>query len=129
MIASGTLGLLGFATIFALLALHAMSIRSFGESYLAPATPFQPSDQKDGLIRLPWWSMNSLPQAAQGQDNKRIGEDQVPKPPSSADPGSETKNSAKENENHFQQDPPKRPSSFKKISKKRNHKWRGTDEK
>jgi spore germination protein KA len=129
MIASGILGLLGFATIFALLALHAMSIRSFGESYLAPATPFQPSDQKDGLIRMPWWSMNSLPQAAQGQDNKRISEDQVPKPPDSADPGSETKNSAEENENIFQQDPPKRPSSFKKISKKSNHKWRGTDEK
>ena len=41
LIASGTLGLLGFSVMFSLLAIHALSIRSFGESYLAPATPFQ----------------------------------------------------------------------------------------
>ncbi|HAQ08764.1 MAG TPA: spore germination protein, partial [Bacillus bacterium] len=47
LIASGTLGLLGFSAIFTILAVHALSIRSFGEAYLAPAAPFQPSDQKD----------------------------------------------------------------------------------
>lgn len=81
LIASGTLGLLGFATIFVLLALHAMSLRSFGESYLAPATPFKPGDQKDSLIRFPWWAMDTLPEAAQGQSTKRMAENQVPKPP------------------------------------------------
>ncbi|WP_147533068.1 spore germination protein [Bacillus marasmi] len=81
LIASGTLGLLGFAMIFVLIALHAMSLRSFGESYLAPATPFKPGDQKDSIIRFPWWAMNTLPEDAQGVDAKRMGQNQIPKPP------------------------------------------------
>jgi spore germination protein KA len=80
LIASGTMGLLGFASMFTVLVIHALTLRSFGESYLAPATPFQPSDQKDALIRFPWWKMNKRPQVADG-DNERVGEDQVPKPP------------------------------------------------
>lgn len=79
LIASGTLGLLGFAGMFAFIAIHALSLRSFGESYLAPATPFQPSDQKDVLIRFPWWKMDKQPQLADG-DQMRLGEDQLPKP-------------------------------------------------
>ncbi len=58
LLASGWFGLLGFATVFFLVVLHALSIRSFGEPYLAPASPFRPSDQKDILFRLPWWSMD-----------------------------------------------------------------------
>jgi spore germination protein KA len=81
LIASGTLGLLGFSVVFTLLAIHALSLRSFGESYLAPATPFQPSDQKDTIIRVPWWKMNVLPNLASGKKEKRISEDQKPKPP------------------------------------------------
>lgn len=81
LIASGTMGLLGFAVIFSLLALHAMSLRSFGESYLAPATPFKPGDQKDSMIRFPWWAMGNLPELAKGHTSKRTGENQVPKPP------------------------------------------------
>jgi hypothetical protein len=74
------LGLLGFAGMFSVLAIHALSLRSFGESYLAPASPFQPADQKDAIIRFPWWKMNKRPQEADG-DTERLGEDQVPKPP------------------------------------------------
>ncbi|WP_400243509.1 spore germination protein [Niallia sp. JL1B1071] len=80
LIASGTLGLLGFSVMFALLAIHALSIRSFGESYLAPATPFQPNDQKDTLIRFPWWGMKKRPQLADG-DTIKLGARQKPKPP------------------------------------------------
>ncbi|WP_225228829.1 spore germination protein [Bacillus sp. PS06] len=80
LIASGTLGLLGFATMFALLAIHAFTIRSFGESYLAPATPFQPSDQKDSMIRMPWWKMERQPQLAEGVES-RVGKHQRPEPP------------------------------------------------
>ncbi|WP_235988930.1 spore germination protein [Aquibacillus kalidii] len=67
LIASGTLGLLGFIGMFFILAIHAVSIRSFGESYLAPATPFKPSDQKDFVVRFPWWGMNRRPQLASGK--------------------------------------------------------------
>lgn len=79
LIASGTLGLLGFATAFTFLAIHAMSLRSFGESYLAPAAPFKPTDQKDFLFRAPWWAMEKQPELAEGTEN-RIGEKQIPKP-------------------------------------------------
>jgi spore germination protein KA len=84
LIASGTLGLLGFvAVVFAVL-IHALSIRSFGEPYMAPASPFRPSDQKDIIIRVPWWKMKKRPTLANGTDN-RIGPDQMPEPPESQD--------------------------------------------
>ncbi|RSK25637.1 hypothetical protein EJF36_01200 [Bacillus sp. HMF5848] len=83
LLASGTLGLLGFAAAFSIIAIHAISLRSFGEPYLAPATPFQPSDQKDAVIRLPWWKMNKQPQLAEGEEN-REGDNQKPSPPKSA---------------------------------------------
>ena len=81
LLASGTLGLLGFAGMFSVLAIHALSLRSFGEPYLAPATPFKPSDQKDSLIRFPWWGMQTQPELAKG-DDQRLGKAQKPKPPS-----------------------------------------------
>ncbi|MGC5326920.1 spore germination protein [Brevibacillus sp. SYSU BS000544] len=81
LLASGTMGLVGFGSVFSIIILHALSIRSFGESYLAPATPFRPSDQKDILLRLPWWSLTKLPQMAEG-DEQRMGDNQMPKPPS-----------------------------------------------
>ena len=80
LIASGTMGLLGFAACFFLLAIHAITIRSFGEPYLAPATPFKPSDQKDAVVRFPWWKMVSQPELAEGQED-RVKEQQMPKPP------------------------------------------------
>lgn len=80
LIASGTMGLLGFAACFSLLVIHAISIRSFGEPYLAPATPFKPSDQKDAIVRFPWWKMVSQPELAQGQED-RVKEKQIPQPP------------------------------------------------
>lgn len=79
LIASGTLGLLGFSVVFSLIAIHALSLRSFGESYLAPATPFQPSDQKDMIIRFPWWSMERLPHLA--KQRQRASDSQKPKNP------------------------------------------------
>lgn len=80
LIASGTLGLLGFATVFFAIAIHAVSIRSFGVSYFSPVTPFNPSDQKDIFIRPPWWAMFKRPHFADG-DLNRQEEGQMPAPP------------------------------------------------
>lgn len=80
LIASGSLGLLGFAAVFFAIVIHALSLRSFGEPYLAPASPFIPSDQKDIVMRAPWWSMEKRPQLAQGK-LRRQGEHQMPSPP------------------------------------------------
>jgi spore germination protein KA len=79
LIASGTLGLLGFAVVFTLITIHALSLRSFGEAYLAPASPFQPTDQKDTIIRMPWWSMDRLPHLA--NKKRRASNSQRPEPP------------------------------------------------
>lgn len=80
LIASGTLGLMGFSAVFTLLAVHALSIRSFGEPYLAPATPFQPTDQKDIVVRFPWWKMDKQPKLAEGTE-KREENNTMPEPP------------------------------------------------
>ncbi|WP_394233909.1 spore germination protein [Niallia oryzisoli] len=80
LIASGTLGLMGFSAVFALIAIHALSIRSFGEPYLAPAAPFQPSDQKDIILRFPWWKMDKQPYLAEGTEDRAIN-NLEPKPP------------------------------------------------
>ncbi|MDF2923857.1 MAG: spore germination protein [Paenibacillaceae bacterium] len=82
LIASGTLGLLGFSAVTFALIIHALSLRSFGEPYLSPLTPFRPSDQKDTLLRFPWWSMMRRPQLASGEAT-RIAKGQRPSPPSS----------------------------------------------
>jgi len=93
LIASGTFGLLGFSAVFTILAVHALSIRSFGEPYLAPATPFQPTDQKDVVFRAPWWKMDKQPKLAEGSE-KREGQNQMPEPPES-----NPKNQSKDNSN------------------------------
>ncbi|MBB3113569.1 spore germination protein KA [Paenibacillus phyllosphaerae] len=78
LIASGMLGLLGFAAVFFMVVIHALSIRSFGESYLAPAAPFRPSDQKDIVLRFPWWSIKRPPSFSKEQ--RRQGKNTMPKP-------------------------------------------------
>lgn len=80
LIAAGTMGLLGFAGTLSMIVVHSLSLRSFGEPYMAPATPFRPNDQKDIIIRVPWWRMNKRPQLAQG-DLQRMAPDQMPAPP------------------------------------------------
>ncbi|WP_235886227.1 spore germination protein [Paenibacillus cymbidii] len=79
LLASGSLGLLGFATMFFLLLLHALSIRSFGEPYLAPLSPFRPRDQRDMMLRMPLWMLDDRPGFA--QNRHRMASGQQPKPP------------------------------------------------
>ncbi|MFB9328512.1 spore germination protein [Paenibacillus aurantiacus] len=81
LIASGMLGLLGFAGMFFIVVIHALSIRSFGEPYLAPAAPFRPSDQKDIVLRLPWWSNKYRPRLAADANRQQDGG--MPEPPDS----------------------------------------------
>ncbi|WP_245741968.1 spore germination protein [Anaerobacillus arseniciselenatis] len=79
LIASGVLGLLGFATIFVVVLIHALSLRSFGEPYLAPVFPFSSSDQKDTLFRAPWWAKEKRP-ADVKDEPERESENQKPSP-------------------------------------------------
>ncbi|MGO4887987.1 spore germination protein [Anaerobacillus sp. MEB173] len=79
LIASGTLGLLGFASVIIIVLIHALSIRSFGEPYLAPGAPFRPYQNKDMVIRMPWWSLEMRP--VSGGEQRRQADHQKPKPP------------------------------------------------
>ncbi|HZG74601.1 MAG TPA: spore germination protein [Paenibacillus sp.] len=79
-VAAGTFGLLGFAVFLFGFMIHALSLRSFGEPYLAPAAPFRPQDQKDLLARMPWWSYEKRPSMA--KDERRQPPNTKPKPPS-----------------------------------------------
>jgi hypothetical protein len=116
LIASGTLGLLGFAAVFSLLAIHALSIRSFGESYLAPATPFQPSDQKDTILRFPWWKMDKRPQLADG-DTIRVGEDSIPSPDENKQ-STENNQSSQEIKQNQEKKKVKKSPTLRKIGRK-----------
>lgn len=86
--ASGTLGLLGFIGVLFLIAVHALSLRSFGEPYLAPVIPFRPSDQKDTLVRFPWWHMKDRPWMAQNSQRQRSG--LKPQPPEPSESGGQS---------------------------------------
>ncbi|MFM9329393.1 spore germination protein [Paenibacillus mesotrionivorans] len=84
LLASGTMGLLGFVGVFFTMVVHAISLRSFGEPYLAPASPFRPSDQQDLLLRFPWWSMIKRPWMAEGEPD-RMAKGQRPQPDATAE--------------------------------------------
>ena len=71
LIASGTMGLLGFGAIIMMIIMHVLSLRSFGEPYLTPLSPFRPNEQKDIIIRVPWWMMKKRPQIAQNKKRQR----------------------------------------------------------
>ncbi|MDU0203878.1 MULTISPECIES: spore germination protein [Paenibacillus] len=61
MLLAGLLGLFGilFGCMFILI--HMCSIKSFGLPYMAPISPFIPSNVKDIFIRLPWWKLITRP--------------------------------------------------------------------
>jgi hypothetical protein len=51
---TGCLGILGFLGGIIVIILHFLSLRSFGEPFLAPIIPFDKSGNKDVLVRVPW---------------------------------------------------------------------------
>ncbi|WP_375545310.1 spore germination protein [Niallia taxi] len=53
------LGLFGIIIGLILLVLHLSSIRSFGEPYLTPLAPFKLKAQKDSIVRLPKWFLET----------------------------------------------------------------------
>jgi spore germination protein KA len=54
---AATLGLHGVVIGQLLLLIHLLNLKSFGVSYLSPATPARPHHWRDALIRAPWWKL------------------------------------------------------------------------
>ncbi|WP_226668329.1 spore germination protein [Metabacillus litoralis] len=68
MVLAATFGLFGIIIGLIILIAHLCSLRSFGVPYLLPFAPFVLKDQKDAIIRLSIWSMNTRPKLVSGKD-------------------------------------------------------------
>lgn len=77
MFLAASFGLFGIIVGLITMVLHLCSLRSYGVPYLSPVAPFNPSGQKDALIRLPHWALYSRPKLLAQQDNTR---EQTPAP-------------------------------------------------
>lgn len=75
------LGLFGLFSGLILIMIHLVNLRSFGIPYLQGMAPFSLSDQKDYLIRAPWWMMRRRPELVGKENIVRQAPDQGPKPP------------------------------------------------
>ncbi|WP_370465082.1 spore germination protein [Neobacillus kokaensis] len=82
-------GLMGFAASFGLLGvtlgliailLHMSSLRSFGVPYMSPFGPFNPSDQKDMIFRVPIGKMLTRPHLISQKNETRGQNEPASKP-------------------------------------------------
>lgn len=69
-----------------ILILHLCHLQSFGVPYMTPFAPFRLSDQKDNIIRVPWWKMYTRPELLVNQNKHRQDQSQ-------ARPGEDKRNS------------------------------------
>jgi spore germination protein KA len=68
---AASFGLFGIIMGFFTLLLHLCSLRSFGEPYMAPLSPFIAAEQQDALIRLPRWLHFKRPSSTQKGNRNR----------------------------------------------------------
>lgn len=80
MILAATLGLFGIMAGLLAMLIHLAGLRSFGLPYLTPFAPFIPLDQKDVLVRVPWWAMVTRPTLINRKNAKRQKMNQRPSP-------------------------------------------------
>lgn len=73
-------GLFGITIGLIALILHLCSLRSFGIPYMSPLAPFNISDQKDTLIRLPKWKLFTRPRLINQQNMTRQQDSASAKP-------------------------------------------------
>lgn len=78
---AAVLGLFGLFSGLIVMMIHLVNLRSFGIPYLQGMAPFSLSDQKDYLMRAPWWKMRTRPELSSKKDIIRQAPDQGPKPP------------------------------------------------
>ncbi|WP_338114679.1 spore germination protein [Paenibacillus favisporus] len=87
MIFSGSFGLVGVLGVLIPLMAHLASLESFGVPYLMPSSPFNKTNQKDQMIRAPWWKLRTRPvgigdqnRMRQPKDKKSFAEREVGRP-------------------------------------------------
>ena len=84
---AATLGLFGILTGLIIIAIHLVSLRSFGVPFLAGFAPFVRRAQRDIIFRAPWWAMQTRPELVASDNRERQGPNLKPKPPESTSSG------------------------------------------
>lgn len=69
---AASFGLFGIIMGLFVLLLHLCSLRSFGEPFMSPLTPYRQADMEDTLIRLPRWLLFKRPETSMEKGQSRI---------------------------------------------------------
>ncbi|MFP3126097.1 spore germination protein [Ectobacillus funiculus] len=80
MVLAATLGLFGIVAGLVAILIHMAGLRSFGVPYLMSMAPFVSANQKDILVRVPWWAMFTRPRFINQQNSIRQGKNLQPSP-------------------------------------------------
>ncbi|MMZ66388.1 Spore germination protein XA [compost metagenome] len=71
MLMAGMFGLFGIIIATTLVATHLTKLTSFGVPYMSGYSPYNHTDQKDIIVRAPWWKMIKRPSWIRKENNKR----------------------------------------------------------
>ncbi|EHS55077.1 spore germination protein [Paenibacillus kribbensis] len=71
MLMAGVFGLFGIIIATTLIATHLTKLTSFGVPYMSGYSPYNHNDQKDIVVRAPWWKMIKRPSWIGSDNNKR----------------------------------------------------------
>lgn len=74
MLMAGLFGLFGIIIATTLIATHLTKLTSFGVPYMSGYSPYNHTDQKDIVVRAPWWKMTKRPSWIGKDNNKRAKE-------------------------------------------------------
>ncbi|CAM3092160.1 spore germination protein [Paenibacillus lupini] len=72
MVVAASFGLFGIIMGFFVLLLHLCALRSFGEPFMAPLSPYKKTDMQDTLFRLPRWLVFKRPDTSLEAETSRI---------------------------------------------------------
>jgi spore germination protein KA len=65
---AASFGFFGIIIGLIALVLHLCHLQSFGVPYMTPFAPFQAKEQRDNIVRVPWWQMYSHLASRQSED-------------------------------------------------------------
>lgn len=69
---AASFGLFGIAMGMFVLLLHLCALRSFGEPFMSPFSPYRKADLEDTLVRLPRWLVFKRPETSLDEGSDRI---------------------------------------------------------
>lgn len=78
MILAGVFGLFGIIVGLVLTTVHLCRLESFGVPYLSGMAPYKKKEQKDLLIRVPWWKMILRPSSFSRLNRRRMNVSALP---------------------------------------------------